>query len=472
MPDGKEEKGGKMEIDLPFLTTRKVFTVSEFVHQVAELLEAHFGTVFIEGEITNLRQPASGHLYLTLKDSQAQIKGIVFRRQARILDFTPEEGMAVTCRGRLNIYEARGDLQVIIDYMEPSGRGADRVALEKLKKKLAAEGLFDESRKKPLPSLPRVIGVITSPTGAAIRDILKVIRRKNEKVTVLIYPVRVQGDLAPREIAEGLAYFNRHRLADVLIVGRGGGSAEDLSAFNHESVVRAVAASEIPVISAVGHEIDITLSDLAADRRAPTPTAAAEAVILERQRWIERIGEQKVRLARDFQLIVERKKSRMRELESRLLDPRHRLSLIRMKLDELYARLSEILSRKLQIRRLMVDDRWHRLERLSPRMLLAEKRRVLTREGERLRKGMAHIFQARREKVATYASLLESFNPRNVLKRGYSLTFREATGTILKDAGEVGRGETVRVVLAKGALGCEVRRKIPGAWGEGLKENP
>ncbi len=448
-----------MNPEFPFLTTRKVYSVSELIGTVSELMEAHFGAIFLEGEITNLRQPASGHLYLTLKDNSAQIKGVVFRRQARLFDFTPEDGMTVLCRGRLNVYELRGDLQVIIDYMEPSGRGAYRLALEKLKKKLAAEGLFDESKKKPLPILPGVIGVVTSPTGAAIRDILKVIQKKNEKVTVLIYPARVQGEQAPSEIAEGIAYFNRHRLADVLIVGRGGGSTEDLDAFNHERVVRAIAASEIPVISAVGHEIDITLSDLVSDVRAPTPTAAAELVILEKEQWIKRIQELQTRLTKDFQLILERKRNQVKGLESRLVDPRHLLTVTRMKLDDTLARLTESLSRVITSRRLRVTEYRHQLMRLSPHTVLAEKRRILSVESEKLFKGTTQLIRERRVTLHNYASLLDSFNPKNVLRRGYSITFSEKTGQVVRDARRVDIGDQVRVVLSKGALGCEVKNR-------------
>ncbi len=450
-----------MQTEFPFLTTRRVFTVSELVGTVAELLDAHFGSILLEGEITNLRQPSSGHVYLTLKDAGAQLKGVIFRRQLRLLDFTPEDGMQVLCRGRLAVYEARGDLQVIIDWMEPSGRGAARVALERLKKKLAAEGLFDEARKKPLPALPRVIGVVTSPTGAAIRDILKVIKKKNVKVRILIYPARVQGDLAPEEIAGGIAYFNRHGLADVLIVGRGGGSAEDLDAFNAERVVRAIAASEIPVISAVGHEIDITLSDLAADRRAPTPTAAAEIVILESDQWMKRIAELATRLRNTFRLLVHEKRIGLRELESRLTDPRHALALARLKLDDALTRMAASADRAVQTRRFTLSDLEHRLRARHPARSLPPLRTALKASENRLGRAIDEILADQRTRLAACVSLLNSYNPRNVLQRGYSITFRETDGAIVKRAGAVSKGEAVRVLLAEGALGCEVKRHVP-----------
>ena len=445
-----------MNPEFPFLTTRKIYTVSELLGLVSELLETHFGDIFLEGEITNLRQPASGHLYLSLRDGAAQIKGVVFRRQVRLFDFTPEEGMTIVCRGRLNVYETRGDLQMIIDTMEPSGRGAYRLALEKLKKKLAAEGLFDASRKKPLPILPRVIGVVTSPTGAAIRDILKVIRKRNKKVTVLIYPARVQGVQAPDEIAEGIRYFNRHRLTDVLIVGRGGGATEDLNAFNTEVVVRAIAESRIPIISAVGHEIDITLSDLAADVRAPTPTAAAEAVILEREQWTKRIRDLRTRLAQLFQLLIQQRRNRLQKLESRLVDPRHRLSKIRLRCDELFGRLAMSVSREIQLRRLRVAEVHHHLGHLSPGALIDQNRPILTRLEERLGQAGTRLIREKRSRLAQTAILLDSLNPTSVLKRGYSITFSETTGAILREASSITTGEAVRVRLFKGTLGCEV----------------
>ncbi|RTZ89521.1 MAG: exodeoxyribonuclease VII large subunit [Deltaproteobacteria bacterium] len=447
-----------MQPEFPFLTTRKVYSVSELVASVSELLTAHFGAIFLEGEITNLRQPSSGHLYFTLKDTEAQLKGVVFRRQLNLFDFTPEDGMQVLCRGRLAVYEARGDLQVIVDYMEPSGRGAARIALEKLKKKLAAEGLFDEARKKPLPALPRVIGVVTSPTGAAIRDILKVIRKRNRKVTVRIYPARVQGELAADEIAEGIAYFNRHKFADVLIVGRGGGSAEDLDAFNTEKVVRAIAASEIPVISAVGHEIDITLSDLAADRRAPTPTAAAEIVILESEQWFRRIEDDRKRLVNDFRLILQRKRLTLQGLESQLTDPRHRLSLLRFRLDDVATRLSSATSLIVQNRRFALMDYHRRLLPHNPARSVENLKSTLKSHHARLQEKIRRLVDAKRNSLTHAASLLDSYNPRNVLQRGYSITLKERDQIVIKDAEAVPVGETVKVILARGALGCEVKR--------------
>src|ERR1700722_2118066 len=248
---------------------RQIWKVSELTERIRDLLEGHFGDVWVEGEVSNCRAAQSGHLYFTLKDTQAQIRCVCFRDQVRALKFRPEDGLHVTVRGSLGVYELRGEYQIYVSYIEPVGLGALQLAFEQLKKKLEAEGLFDEARKKPLPVLPRCIGIVTSPTGAAVRDILRVLKRRFANVHVQIYPVKVQGEGAAAEIAAGGRYFNRAKIVDVLIVARGGGSLEDLWAFNEEAVARAIAASAIPVITGVGHETDFTIADFVADLRAP-----------------------------------------------------------------------------------------------------------------------------------------------------------------------------------------------------------
>lgn len=449
-----------MNTEFPSLTTRKIYSVSELTANISGLMEVHFGGIFLEGEITSARRAASGHLYFTLKDDRAMLKAVFFKRQLRLIEFQPENGMTVVCRGRIALYEPRGDLQVIVDWLEPSGRGAQRIALEKLKRQLMAEGLFDPQRKKPLPALPRVIGVVTSPTGAAIRDILKVIRERNGKVRIILYPARVQGAQAPVEIAEGIAFFNRHRLTDVLIVGRGGGSLEDLAAFNTEIVARAVAASEIPVISAVGHEIDTTLSDLAADHRAPTPSAAAEAVILEYARWTETLRSLKKRLATSLQIIEQGEKIRLQRLSARLVDPGHRLDVVRIKLDEALTRLSSSAIQVIKRQRGRLDENSRRLQRLHPRRRLLAAQEGLGALRSRLLEGAQHLTQGRRDSLNSLSALLRSLNPKNVLERGYSITMKNETGEIIKDAKAVAAGETLRVLLARGRLVCKVKNNV------------
>src|SRR5438477_10323481 len=277
---------------------RRVWTVRDLVVAVRTHIEREYSDIWVEGEISNFRAHDSGHLYFTLKDSNAQIKAVMFRSQARLLRFRPENGMQVVGRGRVTIYEDRGELQISAEYLEPKGAGALQVAFEQLKAKLEAEGLFDAARKKQIPTLPRRIGIVTSPQASALRDVLNVLRRRHDTAGILIFPAQVQGEAAALEVTAGIRYFNKARNVDVIIVARGGGSAEDLAAFNHEGLARAIAASEIPVISAIGHETDFTIIDFVADLRAPTPSAAAELVIRSRQEIEEQAEGLRQRLAR------------------------------------------------------------------------------------------------------------------------------------------------------------------------------
>src|SRR5437667_5400244 len=277
---------------------RRIWTVRDLVSTVRTHIEREYGDVWVEGEISNFRAHDSGHLYFTLKDQNAQIRAVMFRSSARLLRFRPENGMQIVLRGRVTIYEDRGELQISAEYLEPKGAGALQVAFEQLKAKLQAEGLFDAARKKPIPQLPRCIGIVTSPQAAALRDILNILQRRHHTANVLIYPAQVQGESAAAEVTAGLKYFNRIRNVDVVIVARGGGSVEDLAAFNNETLARAVVASEIPVISAVGHETDFTIIDFVANLRAPTPSAAAELVIRSLQELEDQADGLRQRLAR------------------------------------------------------------------------------------------------------------------------------------------------------------------------------
>src|SRR4051794_32438451 len=277
---------------------RRVWTVRDLVAAVRSHIEREYSEAWVEGEISNFRAHDSGHLYFTLKDQNSQIRAVMFRSQARLLRFRPEDGMQIVLRGRVTVFEGRGELQLSAEYLEPKGAGALQIAFEQLKARLESEGLFDASRKKPIPALPRCIGIVTSPQAAALRDILNILRRRHQSASVLIYPAQVQGASAAQEVSTGVKYFNRAKSVDVIIVARGGGSAEDLAAFNHEGLARAVAASEIPIISAIGHETDFTIIDFVADLRAPTPSAAAELVIRSRQEIEEKAESLRLRLAR------------------------------------------------------------------------------------------------------------------------------------------------------------------------------
>src|SRR5579864_2035558 len=277
---------------------RRIWKVGDLVASVRTHIERDFADAWVEGEISNFRAPDSGHLYFTLKDGNAQIRVVMFRSSARLLRFRPADGLQVVVRGRVTVYEDRGELQISAEYIEPKGAGSLQLAFEQLKAKLEAEGLFAAERKKPIPSLPSRIGVVTSAQAAALRDILNVLERRHHSVDVLIYPAQVQGDAASNEVAAGVRFFNQHRKVDVIIIARGGGSAEDLASFNNQALARTVAASKIPVISAVGHETDLTIIDFVADLRAPTPSAAAELVIRSRQEIEDHVAALRERLSR------------------------------------------------------------------------------------------------------------------------------------------------------------------------------
>src|SRR5882672_10361832 len=334
----------------------RVWSVRDLVAAVRTHLEREYGDTWVEGEISNFKAHDSGHLYFTLKDSNAQIRAVMFRSQARLLRFRPENGMQVVGRGRVTIYEDRGELQISAEYLEPKGAGALLIAFEQLKAKLEAEGLFEPGRKKPIPTLPRRIGIVTSPQAAALRDILNIVRRRHHSASVLIFPAQVQGDLASSEVSAGVSYFNKARNVDVIIVARGGGSAEDLAAFNHEGLARVVAASVIPVISAVGHETDFTIIDFVADMRAPTPSAAAELVIRSRQEVEDQAEGLRARLARAV---------------------RYRLLMGRQALTELarhgaFGRMTDVINRRQQ----KLDDLKNRMDRAERQILESQHRRL------------------------------------------------------------------------------------------------
>ncbi|MFH1757236.1 MAG: exodeoxyribonuclease VII large subunit, partial [Pseudomonadota bacterium] len=324
---------------------RPTYTVSKLTLEIKTLLEHNFEYLWLEGEISNLRLPSSGHLYFTLKDEFAQIRGVMFKLQNRILKFEPVDGLQVSCYGRLSVYEPRGEYQIIIDYMEPKGLGALQLAFEQLKEKLSNEGIFDPGHKKPLPHLPGKIGIVTSSTGAAIRDILQIIDRRFANVAILLYPVRVQGPGAAQEIAHAIAELSQWPQIDVIIVGRGGGSLEDLWAFNEEVVARAIFHSRVPIISAVGHEIDFTIADFVADLRAPTPSAAAELVVRNKVELVQSLKNLGDRLAHAGRAFTESKRERLQSLLHRLADPRKKLADQRLRLDDLFFRLASIIHR-------------------------------------------------------------------------------------------------------------------------------
>ena len=348
----------------------KIYTVGDLTEEIKGLLEEHFDFVWVEGEISNFRSPSSGHYYMVLKDEKAQIRAVMFRPQTRYLKFTPEDGMKVIVQGRIGVYQPRGEYQIILDYLEPLGIGALALAFEQLKEKLAAEGLFDEKIKRPLPFLPQRVAVITSPTGAAIRDFLKIIRRRFANIEIIVVPVKVQGDEATAEMVEALDTINRELKVDVIVLTRGGGSLEDLWAFNQEELALAIRASRIPVVSAIGHEIDITISDLAADLRAPTPSAAAELIVMEKESLVERFRAMRGHLELYMKTYISKLNQQLALLAKGLRDPRKGIADSWMRLDELQGWLLKLIDLTIKERQKNIRGESRALLLYSPIKLL------------------------------------------------------------------------------------------------------
>jgi len=439
-----------------------VYTVSEITRDVRAILEAAFETAWIEGEISNFRTAASGHAYFVLKDDKAQIKCVLFRGQRVGMKFTPEDGDQVLLLGRVTVYEARGDYQVIVEAMEPKGLGALQKAFEQLKEKLAKEGLFDESRKKELPEIPWKIGIVTSPTGAAIRDMIHVIRRRNPKTSILLYPAKVQGEGSAKEIAEGIRELNKREDIDVLIVGRGGGSIEDLWAFNEEVVARAIAQSEIPVVSAVGHEIDYTIADFVADLRAPTPSAAAELVVPKLNDIVQDLQYLTNQMIERMEEDIEDYRERLRYLIDRRFfrEPRQILEVPAQRLDEMVQRLLRGLDQWVLVKRGNLTQMVHRLFQASPSkklQTLSERHNDLM---ARLARRLESQIKLKKEKLAGAAKNLDALSPLNVLERGYSITTSKKTGKAVISSKQVKKGDAVRIQLAKGQLDATVDETI------------
>ncbi len=445
---------------LDFQPQRKIYAVSELSRQIRDLLEKGFPDVWVAGEISNFRAATSGHLYFTLKDEHAQIRAVCFRNQARYLKFRPQDGLSVIVRGHVSVYEARGEYQLYVEVIEPAGLGALQLAFEQLKQKLAAEGLFDPARKKPLPVLPRAVGIVTSPTGAVILDMLRVLRRRYPNMNVLLYPVKVQGEGAAGEVAEGVRYFNAHPVVDVVIVARGGGSLEDLWAFNEETVARAIGASKIPVISAVGHETDFTIADFVADLRAPTPSAAAELVVRRKEDFLSDLAHGAQRMSRVVQLKLSEVRQRLTELRLHRVFQTlvNRLAERSQRTDEAVVALHRLIRERLNSARqtwlrasagvLRYDfRRWLELRR-------AELEERLTRFGAEVRRYLVE----RRTRFNHLSAILRERSPLVILERGYSIT-RDGSGRILRDAALVPVGSDISIRLARGELGASVKSK-------------
>ncbi|HEV8525804.1 MAG TPA: exodeoxyribonuclease VII large subunit [Terriglobales bacterium] len=440
--------------------TRRIWTVRDLIGAARTSLERDYTDVWVEGEISNFRPADSGHLYFTLKDGDAQLRVVMFRTQARLLRFLPENGMQVIARGRVTIYEARGELQLMAEYLEPKGAGALQVAFEQLKARLAAEGLFDVARKKPVPLVPRRIGIVTSARGAAIQDILNVLRRRHEDVHVLIFPAQVQGEAAPGEVSSGVRYFNRAGNVDVIIVARGGGSIEDLAAFNDEGLARTIASSKLPVISAVGHETDFTVADFVADLRAPTPSAAAELVIESKHRIEEQVAGLRQRLARAtrYRLLLARQTLDRWARHAAFARISDALARRQQRVDELVYRLAAAQLRLLDQYRRRLDVAAARVRYFDLRRRLASMRQGLNASARGLEAATRRLLLTRRAQWDRAGARLEQLSPLKVLDRGYALVF-DASGKLVKDVTQVQVRDRISARLARGLLIARVEEK-------------
>jgi len=432
------------------------WSVEALVRGASLLLERRIGSVWVEGEISGLKVHGSGHVYFALKDGGAQLAAVLWRKTAAKLGFALEEGQRVVCRGRFGIYPDQGRFQMQVEAVEPAGLGAAALALEQLKKRLAEKGLFAQERKRPLPRFPRRIGVVTSATGAALRDIVRSVERRFP-TPILLSPARVQGEGAAADVAEAIRRLYDRPGVDVIIVGRGGGSAEDLSAFQTEPVVRAIVHSPVPVISAVGHETDVTLADLAADVRASTPTAAAELAVRDRLALVEELGLLEARLRRDIRHVIDRRRLGLERLERRLPDPGRQLARRRQQLDEIGARAESAARASLAGRLRLLTGLERRLASLHPRETIAHAKAALARLEPRAEAVMRGALATRRRALETLAGRLQAMSPLAVLERGYSIV-RAVDGTVVTSADAVAPGDALDVRLHRGELAVRVEK--------------
>ncbi len=440
----------------------RAMTVAQLTERLAGVLETEFFDVWVEGEISNLTMAASGHWYFSLKDERAQIRAVVWKTATRLIKFKPRDGMKVLVRGGLKVYAPKGEYQLSVEVIEPLGKGSLQQAFEELKDKLGKEGLFDPARKRPLPLLPRRIGVVTSPTGAVVQDILRVLGRRYANLDILIYPARVQGEEAAGEIIQGIRALNTLEGLDVLIVARGGGSLEDLWAFNVEAVARALAASRIPTISAVGHETDFTIADLVADLRAPTPSAAAERVVQAKDEMVARIDGLTRRQASALDLRLAQVRARVNAVAAhRVFEAeRGRVRHLGQRTDDLERRAQVALARRVERAREQLRRTQERTEAFRWDRQLAERRQRVDRLQQRLGDLTAARLGARRSAFAGAVGKLESLSPLSVLSRGYALVW-DGEGRLVRDPVEVEVGSSLTVRVAGGRLGARVTSKEP-----------
>jgi exodeoxyribonuclease VII large subunit len=444
------------QLDLSFeapVSARRVWPVSLLVSHIRQIVETQYADVWVEGEISNLRPAPSGHVYFTLKDADAQLPVVLFRRQAMLLRFRLEDGQHVLARGRVSVYDQRGQVQLVAETLEPVGAGSLQLAFEQLKERLKAEGLFDAARKRPLPAFPRTVGIVTSPTGAVIRDFLNVAGRRHAGLNVLLCPASVQGDSAAVEIESAIACLNESGLVDAIVVARGGGSLEDLAAFNSERVARAIAASQVPVVSAVGHETDFTIADFVADLRAPTPSAAAELITEAQHRVAERLARLDARLERagHYQLLQARQRlagMAATRAEARITTLVHRLE---QRLDDALQRLVGGMTFRIRETHRHVAELAAAVLRHDPRQRLAHAQQHFTAGRTRLLHAAERLLHERSARLQALDARLHSLSPLAVLDRGYALVL-DANGALIRSAAQVNRGDHLTTRLADGTL--------------------
>lgn len=456
------ERFDQMGLSFPEPNLRRVWTVGQLVGEVRNHIEREYGDVWVEGEISNFRSAPSGHLYFTLKDGEAQLPVVLFRRQALLLRFRPEDGLQVLVRGRISVYEQRGQMQLVAEFAEPVGAGSLQVAFEQLKARLHQEGLFAAERKRPLPAFPRSIGIVTSPGGAVIRDFLNVAGRRHFALQVQIYPALVQGDAAAHEIADGIAFFNQARTVDVIVIARGGGSLEDLSPFNSELLARAIAGSDLPVVSAVGHETDFTIADFVADLRAPTPSAAAEILTEAQHKLEERVQQLEQRLIHACRYLLMRANEQYAKTAATAAFSRIRNLITRrqQRLDELHYQLEAAWRRQCRgVAERLLEAESRLLHQDATHRIRAAGERLAGLDG-RLDRAQRGLFARLSASLAASDALLQTLSPLAVLKRGYALVFDEA-GALIKDAFAVPEGGLLTTRLASGRLISRVIERKP-----------
>lgn len=441
---------------------KDILTVSQLNDNIKTFLEEAFGSLWVEGEVSNLRRPQSGHVYFTLKDDKSQIRAVYFRQygysRSRVANFDLEDGMKILCRARLSAYPPRGEYQLIVESVEPQGVGALQKAFEQLKAKLAAEGLFDEAHKKALPFLPGRIGVVTSSTGAVIRDILNITRRRFPSVDILIAPTRVQGNEAAGELISALRNLHTYGKVDIIIIARGGGSLEDLAPFNDEALAREIFRSSIPIVSAVGHETDFTICDFVADLRAPTPSAAAELVVPQRTELQDSLYNLRQRLVAAQRRHLDDQKERLASLHARFKDPRRFLVDFSIRLDDLRERISRALRQRMQLLQNKLQHLELGLQSQNPERQIREKRIFLNNLEKDITNGWKCYLRDREERLKKNAALLSSLSPLAVLQRGYSITRRLSNGEIVRRASQLTLEERVSIQLAEGGIQARVEK--------------